>query len=158
MHRWFMRRLDTLLGTGLAVLAGAAASQLFAFIQQYLQRLGGHLDEARRTHEQIVSDDLYAQLGPDALALLVSAADRRVTQLNESHDAIAKAGLVDRPFQFFAHVDTDIAKATLESFQPALPLDAASLIYAASGIVLALIAYELVKLPFAVSRRKTESG
>ena len=44
---WIRKKLDSLAGTVIAVVAGLTSLQLPAFIHAYMQRLGGHLDEAR---------------------------------------------------------------------------------------------------------------
>ena len=44
---WIRKKLDSLAGTVTAIITGLASLQLPSFINAYLQRLGGHLDEAR---------------------------------------------------------------------------------------------------------------
>src|SRR6266540_5882140 len=69
----------------LCVLGTIAFSQIPEFMQQYLQRLGGHLDEARRQLAQF--REVAAQSG---LTL-----DRLITQTNVNSDpAVAKLSTV----------------------------------------------------------------
>ena len=48
--RWLLSLFDRLIGTTIGAIAGVSASQTQAFIHAYLQRLGGHLDEARASY------------------------------------------------------------------------------------------------------------
>jgi len=51
-------------------------------------------------------------------------------------------------------MDPDIALATARDFQPAVPLDAPSLALGLVGMVIGWLAWELVKAPFALFRRR----
>jgi hypothetical protein len=102
------------------------------FLQQYLQRLGGHLDEARRIERQL----------PQAA--------ERVATLTVAHDTLAKADPLTRPFAFFRHLKTEIAWNTLANYRPAVPLTAEAAVYALVGVLLAA----LLARPF---RRRREA-
>lgn len=151
---WLLRKLDTLTGAVVAGTAGAAASQLQAFIGQYLQRLGGHIDEARRTCDTILHGERYLAMAAPARQLLAQDALVRLDDLQGAHDAIQGAGLLGKPFAFVAHIDLEIARRTAENFTPALPLDLAGLTYAGMGLIAGLILYEIVKAPFAAMGRR----
>ncbi|WP_299438376.1 DUF2937 family protein [uncultured Rhodospira sp.] len=147
---WALRKLDSLGGAAVAAVGGGAASQWRAYLQQYLQRLGGHADEARLSLEgtkahvaEIV--DVVDPAQKAVLSEMLRTGEARVSELTEALRAIAEAGPVLQPVAFLRHMDPAIARATLDGFQPALPLDATSLIWAGAGIVLTLVAYELVK-------------
>lgn len=152
--RWLLRKLDTLIGAVIAGIAGAAASQLQAFLLQYLQRLGGHVDEARRAYDTILNGERYRQMAPAARDLIARDALDRVNELQAAHDAIRDAGLLAKPFVFAAHFDADVALGTWEAFTPALPFDLAGLLYAGMGLLAGLILYEIVKAPFALTGRR----
>jgi len=152
---WLLGTFDRLIGTVIGAVAGVGASQTQAFIHAYLQRLGGHLDEARASYQKLQSGELLP--GTDALSQqrMAEAFGRRVDELSQAYGAIANADAFERPFQFVTHMDRSIAEATLANFTPALPLDTASLVYALVGIVLGWLLYELIKLPFsALGRRR----
>jgi len=151
--RWLLGKVDTLTGAVFTGAAGAALSQLSAFIQQYLQRLGGHLDEARRNYDLLLGAERYRQLDQAAREILANDALARVNEIQGAHDAIVNAGLFARPFVFLRHLDTDVAERTLAQFKPALPVDTEGLVYAGLGLVLGLALYELLKLPFAAAFR-----
>ncbi|MBZ0325933.1 MAG: DUF2937 family protein, partial [Alphaproteobacteria bacterium] len=78
---WLARRADSLIGTILSTVVGLAALQVPAFIRQYLQRLGGHADEARRQAEAIATNDLYQALEPAARQALLAESEARLAAL-----------------------------------------------------------------------------
>lgn len=155
---WLLRKLDMLIGGAIAGTAGAAASQLQAFILQYLQRLGGHVDEARRAYDTVLHGQRYQDMAAPARDLIARDALERVNELQAAHDAIQGAGLVAKPFVFARHVDMAIAQRTWEAFTPALPIDAGGLIYAGMGLIAGLVLYEIAKAPLALGRRREKTG
>jgi hypothetical protein len=170
--RPLFRAGEGLLDRVLCVAGAVAAAQLPEFIQQYLQRLGGRLDEARRqlaefeavarqaklTLPQFIertaanADGAVARLGE-----VMRAAITRVDELSAAEAALRQASAWDRPFVFFAHLDGEIARATLDIFRPAVPATAEGLVYAAAGMIALLGLYHgLVRQPIlAVARRRT---
>lgn len=150
---WVLRTFDRLIGTVIAALTGLTASQTQAFIAAYLQRLGGHLDEARRSLARLQSGDLLPGTDPASQDRMAGAFSRRVEELSTAYHAVADADAFRRPFEFARHVDRDIAEAAFAAFTPALPLDTASAVYVLVGIVLGWLCYELIKLPFRLMLR-----
>jgi len=144
---WLLRKIDSLISTVVAATTGLAASQAQAFSAAYLQRLGGHIDEARLTLEKIRASDYAGALSVDVQAALVSAAERRLTDLARGYDALLGADPLWRPLALLHHADMTIAKAAFANFQPALPLDSASLISTLVGMVLGWLVYGLVTAP-----------
>ena len=160
-----MNPVRTLLGAGDGLLdrilcaAGAILfSQLPEFIQQYLQRLGGHLDEARRNLEQfrataahsgLTLDRFIAQAAanPDPavakLAGVMTDAVTRVDDLAAAQAAITHASLWSRPYVFVRHLDPAIAHATWGIFKPAVPTTVEGLVYALAGMLVLLAIYHL---------------
>lgn len=120
-----------------AVVGAALFSQLPEFMQQYLQRLGGHLDEARRLQET-----------SPALAA-------RVAELVQAHDSLTSAGVLVRPYAFLRHLQPEIALNTLQIFRPALPLTLEGLVYAGFGMLAAVLLLRLVLEPF--RRRRADA-
>jgi hypothetical protein len=148
------RLLDRILCAAGAVLF----SQLPEFMQQYLQRLEGHLDEARLALARF--KDAAAQSGMSLDQLVAGAAQSRdpslarlggvvreaaarVDTLAAADAALRHASLWTRPFVFIAHLDGGIAKATLGIYRPAVPTTAEGMLYAAAGMVLVLALYHL---------------
>lgn len=151
---WLLRKIDSLVGTAVAATTGLAASQAQAFSAAYLQRLGGHLDEARLTLQRMQAGEYVASAGQDMKAALIAAAQSRVDDLTRAYDAIAHADPLWRPIALMRDMDSAIARATWDNFQPALPLDAPSLICALVGMVLGWLAYDLLTAPLRLLRRR----
>jgi hypothetical protein len=145
---WIARKLDSLIGTIVAAIAGVVGTQFLAVIQQYRQRLEGHLAEAELNHRQILTADVYRALEDGTRARLAEAAAERAAELARALDAIMGADALSRPFVFVRHLEPEIAAATLRAFEPALPIDVVSIVYGLAGMVLGWTAYEIVKLPF----------
>jgi hypothetical protein len=154
--RWTLRKCDALLGTILAAVAGVCFAQLPAFIQQYLQRLGGHVDEAQLNLSQITTGAGFRTLDAPAREILTVSLTQRVSSLETGEQAIASASASVRPFIFVRELDPDIAMATFRAFEPAVPLSTAGLIYGVAGMVAGWLLYELLKVPagLAVRRRR----
>lgn len=147
----------SLLDRVLCVLGAVALSQAPEFFQQYLQRLGGHLDEARLQlagfEEVARKSGLSFQGYIDLLRSQTTAAvadtgariaeiQTRVEELARAEAALREAGLWERPFVFLRHVDWDIAGRTWEVFKPAVPVTLEGIVYAAVGMILALVLFQ----------------
>lgn len=150
---------ETLLDRVLCVLGAVGLSQAPEFFQQYLQRLGGHLDEARRqlagyeavakqsgiTLQQLIDTTRAQAAEPVAkLGAVIADTQARVEQLSSAEVALREAGLWERPFVFLANVDATIAQRTWEVFKPAVPVTAEGFVYAGAGMLLALALYQFV--------------
>lgn len=136
-----------LIGAGFAAVVGMGASQVQSFIDQYLQRLGGHLDEATLNLERIQTGVRYQTMSQTVRGELETDAAARVNELNTSYEAITSAGIFEQPIAFFRYADEAIVSRAWADFVPAVPLDTQALVYIGVGIVLALVVYEIVKLP-----------
>jgi len=147
---------DGLLDRALCAAGTIIFSQIPEFMQQYLQRLGGHLDEARRqlaqfrhTAEQsgVTLDQLINQTNANAapavarLGGVIHETVARVDHLEAAQAAISGASLAARPFVFLHHVDPEIARATWSIFKPAVPTTVEGLAYALLGMFVFLALY-----------------
>jgi hypothetical protein len=152
---WIRKKLDSLAGTVIAVVAGLTSLQLPAFIHAYMQRLGGHLDEARLGLAGLkVGRTVNIAEEAGLRERLAATAQERVDYLETAQSAISQAGSFEKPVIFFAHIDNDIALATAQSFTPALPLDFPSLIFAVLGILMGWLIWGTIKTPVRLLRRK----
>jgi len=70
----------------------------------------------------------------------------RLAELQEALRAITDSGAWSRPFVFLRHADLGISRATLDTYTPNTPMDLPGLVYAAVGLVLAVLAYKGIKL------------
>jgi hypothetical protein len=139
------------------------AAQAPEFIQQYLQRLGGHLDEAQRQLAAFHSAAIAAGKGwgqfvadtagnPDpGLAKLghtMADSAARAEHLAAAYAALREASVWSKPWAFLTHFDAEIAHATAGAFKPAVPTTAEGATYAVAGVTVALVLwYLLVRLP-----------
>ncbi len=139
-----------------ALFGGAGAlglGQAPAFYAQYLQRLGGRLDQAVATVARIRADaaargeslEDYIALSLADVSSRAQEAGQRALEavqtrdaLREAYAALTVAPPIERPKVFAAHFDADLAAATLRDFAPALPVTAEGLVYAAAGLLLGL--------------------
>jgi hypothetical protein len=166
--------LEKFLDRALCVAGAVACAQLPEFMQQYLQRLGGHLDEVRQqiaiwrrvaqesglTLEQLITrylanaDPVVARGGGVVRDLLA-----RADELAAAEAALRHASLWARPFVFLRHLDWGIARGTWQVFRPAVPTTLEGLAYAAVGVALALAVWHgAVKWPLARWRAAREQS
>jgi len=161
---------EGLLDRILCVVGAVLFSQAPEFMQQYLQRLEGHLDEAKLAVDRL--RDAAAQAGmsldqlvksaaqnPDPgsakLGLVVSESVARVDALTAADAALRGASTLTRPFVFLTHADWGIARATASIYRPAVPTTGEGLLYAAVGIVFILCLYHLaIKRPIVLLVRR----
>jgi hypothetical protein len=157
--RGFFSIFDSLIDRILCVLGAVLFSQGPEFMQQYLQRLGGHLGEARRqldvfqktaTQSGLSLDQFISQTAanPDTavakLSGVMTETVERASSLQSAHDALLHSNLWERPFVFVRHLDFEIARATGEIFKPAVPTTVEGLAYALTGMLVVLALYHLV--------------
>ncbi|HZZ19633.1 MAG TPA: DUF2937 family protein [Opitutaceae bacterium] len=150
---------EGLLDRILCVAGAVLFSQAPEFMQQYLQRLEGHLDEARMavgkftdaaTQAGMSLDQLVnsASQNPDPamgkLGGVVHEAVARVDTLAASDAALRGASTLSRPFVFLSHADWGIARATLSIYKPAVPTTFEGMVYSAAGIIVVVGFYHLV--------------
>lgn len=169
--RPLLRATEGLFDRLLCVLGAVAFTQVPEFIQQYLQRLGGHLDEARRQLESFTQVaamsnltlpqlvERTAQNSDEAVAKLsgvMREAMERVDHLSAAMDAIRNASAWTRPFVFLRHLDPAIAKATWAIYKPAVPTTVEGLVYAGFGVLVIWgLYYGLIRYPVtAILRRR----
>lgn len=153
--RWAWAKIVAIIGTGVAAVFAAASAQGPAFVQAYLQRLGGHIDEARRTVSELQNGAAARAVTDDgSRERLVEAFSARLMDLETSRAAIIDAHPLWRPVVMASQADPEIARATAETFTPAMPLDPTSLIYAGFGLVLGWVVWELVQWPVKARLRK----
>ena len=120
--------------------AGGAAlgSQLPEFVQQYLQRLGGHRDEAWRFLEGLI------RAGTPTDNPIRVAAEQRFLELDHALAEITLNSGFGRLVTFFETADWDIARAAGHAFRPAVPLTPEGLAFAGIGLVLGVTVCHLI--------------
>ena len=153
---WMTRKADNLGSAASGGVGGISLSQAPAFTQAYLQRLGGHIDEARLTVERIASGETLPWLADEDRSQAAIELSSRVTQLEQYQNQIEQAPAMLQPLMVLRHGEWSIAERAFENFTPAIPLDPASLVWTGVGVVLALVMYELVKAPAGLLSRRSK--
>ena len=159
-----LRLIDSALDRICGILGALLLSQIPGFISHYVQRLGGHLAEAQRNADswQTIADKttggslslLTREYLSSDIRTTVEAGNKcladigRLNKLQEALEAINEASPWSRAIVFLRHMDADIARSTLESYVPNLPIDFESLMYAAAGLALAVLLYHIIKWIF----------
>jgi len=158
--RYPLRFLSGLLDRLAALLGATLLAQFPQFYGQYLQRLGGHIDELRRTlsaYEQAaatlgLSLDQYIEehLAADSQVIassgeIIADLAARLWQLEEALQALVSATPLTRWFVFIRHADWSIARQCWHSFTPGLPTTPEGLVYAGVGLLLGWFLYSLAQ-------------
>lgn len=154
-----------------AALAGALTlAQFPAFFAQYLQRLGGRLDQAQaqvarieaaaRAEGLAVTDYIavFLDSGESAHRRQGSIMLEEIAELDRyraAFDALTQAGAGERLLDFIARFDPAIARAALSEFSPGLALSPEGLAYAAAGLCVGWAFAAATERVLAVARRRS---
>ena len=123
----YVKRKADNLGNAVSVLTGAGIlGQFPQFLAQYLQRLGGHIDEAKL---------IQAKEHLPQLATRISDLEKALHQINE-------AGTIGKLFAFAKNVDLSIASRALENYAPGVTFNNEGLLYCGVGALLGYVTYE----------------
>jgi len=122
--KYIKEKVDNLGTAAMAVAGGVGLGQFPSYLAQYIQRLGGHVDEAARWGLK------YADIG------------ERAVELKAGLEAIVGAGMIGKLPAFLANADWEIAKAALTEYTPGLALDAAGWTYLGIGALGGFLLYE----------------
>jgi Protein of unknown function (DUF2937) len=146
----------------LCVIGAVFFAQAPEFMQQYLQRLGGHLAEARRQlaqFEEIAKQtgksvqELAAQYAANtdpavvSMGKVVNDAELRASTLGAAEAALRDASVWSRPFVFLRDLDWEIARGAGSVYKPAVPTTVEGLVYALVGVIVILALYHGLCVP-----------
>jgi len=145
---WLTRRLDHIGSAASGGAGGLVLSQGPAFTNAYLQRLGGHIDEARNTIQRVASGEVLPWLGETERERALEELTARLETLEALRTSLLDAPVLLRPLRLITAADWSIARSTAEAFVPAVPLSPAALLWTLIGIVLAALAWDSLKIPF----------
>lgn len=153
----------------LCIVAGAFfGSQIPQFIQQYSQRLAGHVTELHQLVDQLrktaslsnKSLDQYIQKflsssDPDFVhqGHFMQGIVYRYEELNLAFLNLSQSTAWARPLNFIKGLKTDIAGSTFDSFQPGLNLNIEGLCYAGIGVIFGWAFYRIVLKLFRVLKK-----
>jgi hypothetical protein len=144
---WFGQKVDAFLAAGFIAVCGVAGSQGQAFTVQYIQRLGGHLDEARDHLADVQTGLRYRVMGDTVRGELETQAKRRVTELDRAYSAAKNANVLTRPIAILRYGDPSILAGTQRDFVPALPASRDGILYTIFGMIAGFVLYEILRLP-----------
>lgn len=151
-----VRFLDSITDRVFAVLGALIMAQFPQYLVLYMQRLGGHVDEAARNMEKYreIAKELGQSMYQYSQHLLASKdpavfrTGQKVTEDLARYDSLAAAlkeiqaaPAYQKLFVFIKNIDLDIARATWDNYTFGLPLTWEAAAYAAVGIVLGMIIY-----------------
>jgi len=146
-----------------AVSGALIFSQIPLYMQDYQQRLSGHLAELQsqvqgmRQAAALSGKSLQQyvakfQSSPDIdfknQGALMHEMIQRFQQLNEGHQALLNSTVYSKPLMFFKYIDAKIAKSTWASFEWGLNLTVDGFLYALLGIVCGLMVYGMLSKLF----------
>ncbi|WDE09593.1 DUF2937 family protein [Thalassomonas haliotis] len=138
--------------------------QLPEFMQQYMQRLSGHLHEAHYQLDQFQaiadsqfqgnlqalieryqsnSDNVFQQTGQMIENLVL-----RIDGFNQSLTNLQQGDYLNRLYYFVTQIDPELATATLKQYQLAVPLDMHALATGASFAIVLLLLISLLAVVF----------
>jgi hypothetical protein len=143
----------------LCVVAGAfVCSQIPEFMQQYIQRLSGHVEELHRLLNQLREAATHSNKSLEQyIEKFTSSSDPDFThqgefmqgilaRWEELHHAlldITHSSIWVRPLAFLKEFQYDIAHSTFASFEPGISLSLEGLCYAAGGILIGWAFYQI---------------
>lgn len=162
-----LKILDGLLDRVLAVGGAIIMVQFPQFFAQYLQRLGGHLDEARRVVSEYTKAaasnnmtlqnfiDVHLTSGQKIFVSsgkLMQGFVERLAHLEDASKALREATPWNRWLVFLREMDPAIARQTWGQFTPGIPTTVEAFVYAMIGVIIVWSLYQGVKalilLPF----------
>lgn len=149
--------------------------QLPEFIQQYSQRLSGHLNEAlsQLSEYQLIADRHFdgnltsminkylinSEQSIKETANIISHTSTRVTDLQSHLFNIQEAEYVKRVYYFVTQFDQSMAQATIEQYQLAIPLSLPALItgalFALCIVIIIHLFIRTFKLIFRITFKKS---
>jgi hypothetical protein len=170
--RYPLRVLNGLVDRVLALVGAIAFAQFPQYFAQYIQRLGGHLDEARRSVSQYQNvaasysmslqeyinihltsgNKIFVSTGK-----VISGLVERLQHLESAFRALHDSTPWNRGWVFLREMDSEIARRTWENYTPGVPTTAEALVYALIGLLIGWGLYQGVKKLVGLPFRKTAS-
>lgn len=168
-----LRTLESLIDRALAIVGSITLVQFPQFYAQYLQRLGGHLNESRRivfeytktatSFSLTLQEYIKTHLTSDnpvfqSTGTVIENTLARLADLENSFQALKTASLYNRWWVFLKHLDPAIFRQTCSEYTPGLPITFESLAYALAGLLIAWGLYQGIKSLIKKLFKLTRSG
>jgi len=172
IFRYPLRMVDGLLDRILAVIGVVGLAQFPQFFNQYLQRLGGHLEEARLTIARYINAAESLDLSLEAYVAEHLASEnkiftssgqvmtdivQRLHHLEESFLALKQAGPFNRWWIFLREMERPIVHETWQNFTPGIPTTIEGFYYGLAGLLVVWGLYQGLKTLMLSLGRKTAS-
>lgn len=167
MFKSFFRVLQTVIDRVLFTLSFIVGAQLPEFIQQYSQRLSGHLNEASLQLQQfeLIAEQwhqgnltalitLYQQNPLPAIqetANVIINLQNRIDAYQNALINLEHNNLLQKISYFFTQMDSDIAQATYSQYILTIPLSVDTLITGGVFALVASFSYRLLCKGFAMT-------
>lgn len=155
------------------VLVGAfAGSQVPSFMQQYANRMSGHIDELKY---QVQLWTQMASISGKSLQAYIQkfstnsdqefsrhgeymeTAIHRLNDLTQSYQVIQESSLWSRPFLFVSHLNSSVFKATLHAYVPQMTLTIEGACYTLVGFIIGYGFFQILRLLFSRGFTKRQS-
>ncbi|MBU2650120.1 MAG: DUF2937 family protein [Bacteroidetes bacterium] len=127
--QWLLRKINGIFTVAAGLFGGMLFGQFPQFISQYIQRVGGHIDEARNIMNEYDIPEIA----------------ERIMSLEAGLNAITEAGPFTKLFVFIGHADWKIARKTWENFIPGITFDSEGITYIIVGGISAFLVFDLLK-------------
>lgn len=152
--------IESLFDRIISVTGAIIFAQMPAFIVQYQQRLGGHVDELKhliakyrsyaasnnRSLEEYIN--IHLQSNVKEFASTGQLMNENLSRFNELSQALKEladsSGLV-KLFMFFKNIDIDIYRGTMKNFVPGITFSADAILYGITGVIVFMSLYIFIK-------------
>ena len=160
---------ESLLDRAVSAAGAIVFMQIPAFLVQYQQRLGGHVDELAyiikkyksaaadngRTVDEYIGLHLQSTVKEFvSTGKLMTENMDRFTDISAALKSLTESRGILKFFSFLKNMDFDIFKAALKNFVPGISFSMDTLLYGAMGIICFMTVYFIIKksLQFAVTK------
>ncbi len=152
--------IESLVDRIISVTGAIIFAQMPAFIVQYQQRLGGHVDELKhlidkyksyaasnnRTLDEYINVHLQSSVKEFASTGQLMAENlERFNELGKALKELADSTGLIRLFMFFKNIDIDIYRGTMKNFVPGITFSTDAVLYGITGVIIFMSIYWLIK-------------
>lgn len=163
--------LESILDRVISAAGALIFIQIPAFIVQYQQRLGGHVDElallikryksAAADNSRTIDEYIGLHLQSDvkefvSTGKIMSENMERFTDLSTALKSLTESKGIVKVFSFVKDLEFDIFKAAYKNFVPGLSFTYDTLLYGAGGVLIFMTVYFIIKkiVQFIISKAK----
>lgn len=164
-----LKFLESLADRTISAAGALVFAQLPAFIVQYQQRLGGHVDElgrliARyksyasvndRTLEEYINIHLQSNIKEVvSTGQLMTENLSRFNELSTSLKQITDSTGITKLFMFLKNLDLEIYRGTMKNFVPGITFSRDAVLYAIIGIIIFMTSYLFIRKIICIITRR----